>query len=87
MTVFLLLLVIPIVISHTILTVPDIFLIGCAKCGSTSFYDLLLQSPSICRTEKEFQFFNHEHSPNEYQEYANEFSNCSNKLTLDASPG
>ena len=87
MTVFWLFFILPVVLSHTIITVPDIFLIGCAKCGSTSFNDLIKQSPSICRTRKEFHFFTQDHTFSEYKEYTDNFSKCSKQLSMDASPG
>ena len=45
---------------HHFLDLPDFFLIGCAKCGTTSLYHLFEAHPEACRNSiKEFRYFDY----------------------------
>lgn len=72
---------------------PSMFLIGAMKAATTTFYNVLIEHPSICQYgEKEKHFFSGKDYFNEYadavQKYKSEFAGCnSSQLTLDATPG
>jgi hypothetical protein len=51
--------------EHILGSVPQIFIIGSAKCGTTSLHELLLQHPDICHSgTKEKHFF--DYPPSEF---------------------
>lgn len=70
--------------------VPDFFIIGAAKCGTTSLHTLLNSHKEICDIGiKELHFF---HTPSEYAKgyeyYSQQFnhSKCQNKFLIDSTP-
>jgi len=75
-----------------IMTVPDIFLIGAGKCGSTSLHDLIVQHSQICPSKvKEFHYFSgNEYTPKRKEWYEKQFTNRSNcavgSYTIDGTP-
>jgi len=69
--------------------VPDIFIIGAQKCGTTSLNNLMFDHPQICSEGvKEKHFYDHEKEWLSNQRgYLAEFKNCKkNQLTIDATP-
>lgn len=74
------------------LNVPDIFLIGAGKCGSTTLHEILVEHPEICRSEvKEFHYFSEERNLKKGRKwYTDQFkgsNNCTGaKYLIDGTP-
>ena len=83
-------------IKQVYLEVPDVFIIGAQKCGTTSLNELLDRHPFICSYGvKEKHFFSETHAfkreadfKNHLKDYLEEFSYCTNtsQKTIDATP-
>ena len=77
---------------HFRLDIPDIFLIGGQKCGSTSLHTLLLEHSEICKTTvKEIHYFDGKHwneGSHWYQETIKEIArDCTpSQLVIDSTP-
>lgn len=69
---------------------PDIFIIGCQKCGFSSLAFLLSTHPAICNSgAKEKFFFSKQDYASTYSNYDAQFQECirdESLLTLDATP-
>lgn len=78
--------------ARSLLKVPDFFIIGAMKCGTTSLNRLMFDHPSICNYgEKEKHFFDKTRYDTDYEshleEYLSEFSECkSSQFTIDSTP-
>ena len=78
--------------TEDVLEYPSMFLIGAQKAATTTFYEVLVRHPSICRFgEKEKHFVMGKEYKTGYanalQKYKSEFAGCnSSQLTLDATP-
>lgn len=61
------------------MNVPDIFLIGAGKCGSTSLHDLIVKHSEICPSKvKEFHYFSgNDYTPKRREWYEKQFQNRS----------
>ena len=76
-----------------VLKYPSVFLIGAMKAATTTFYNVLIEHPSVCEYgEKEKHFFSGKDYKTGYaddlQKYKSEFAGCnSTQQTLDATPG
>ena len=83
---------------HSPLDIPDIFLIGMAKCGTTSLFSLLIRHGQICsETIKEVHYFDSKDNWRRGSDWYSEIllhhlpGSCSpeslgNKFTIDGSP-
>ena len=83
-------------LKEVYLEVPDIFIIGAQKCGTTSLNELLDRHPLICSYGvKEKHFFSETHAfkreadfKHHLKDYLEEFVDCTNtsQKTIDATP-
>ena len=90
LSVLLLLAALALALPEVFLDVPDVFLLGAAKAGTTSLAFLLRTHPSVCNQgSKEKHFFDEwkAKTASNIRLYTNEFQHCNaSQLTLDATP-
>lgn len=90
LSILLLLSVLTFALPEVFLSVPDVFLLGAPKSGTTSLASLLRSHPSVCNHgSKEKHFFDEWKAKTEsnIRLYKNEFNRCNaSQLTLDATP-
>lgn len=73
------------------LTLPNFFLIGAGKCGTTSLHELIVQHPEICRTPlKELHYFSGDSWERGHSWYVQHFRNATDcpegKYLIDGTP-